>query len=91
MTDTLNKRILMLVNDFKLTDGEMRLPPKLFAVWLKRVQSVPSTKREVFAQELLSLASKFHEEGGDAMARAIAQLVALAADVMGQSIEELRE
>jgi len=80
--------ILNLANEFKLVDGELLLDVKPFKTWLKRGQAVPASSRELYAEELLVLASKFYEFGGESVARAVAQLFALAADVMGKTIED---
>lgn len=80
--------VLNLANEFKLVDGELLLDVKPFKTWLKRGQAVPPSAREVYAEELLVLASKFYEFGGESVARAVAQLFALAADVMGKTIED---
>ena len=85
---TLNDDILSLANEFKLVDGELLVDPKPYKTWLKRGQAIPASKRELYAEELLVLAARFYEFGGESMARAVAQLFALAADVMGKTIED---
>lgn len=88
--DKLSPEIQLLANEFKLVEGELFMASKPFKAWLKRGQAVPATMRERYAEDLLVLAAKFYEYGGESVARAVAQLFALAADVMGKTIQEQR-
>ncbi len=84
----LAKDIQALAQEFKLVDGELFMDTKPFKAWLKRGQAVPQSARDLYAEELLTLASKFYEFGGESVARAVAQLFALAADVLGKTIQQ---
>lgn len=79
-----------LAAEFKLVDGELLMETKPFKAWLKHGNALPAQAREPYAEELLTLASKLYEFVGESVARAVAQLFALAADVMGKTIQESR-
>ena len=83
-------QIQTLAADFKLVDGELLMQTKAFKAWLEHGNALPAAARESYAEELLPLASKFYEFGGESMAKAVAQLFALAADVMGKTIQDSR-
>ena len=69
----LTTTIQALAKEFKVANGALFLESKTFKAWLKRGQGLPAAKREQYAEELLVLASKFYEFGGESAAKAVAQ------------------
>ena len=81
----LSARVKRLAKDFAIENGHLSMSDEKVKEWARELQAVPSGERLACGEELVALALRFEQEGGDGAAMAAAQLYVLAAGLLGGS------
>lgn len=78
----LSPRVKKLAKDFALRDGHFCLTDEKLKSWVSDLSLIPETERKACATEILALAMRFEEEGGEPAGLGAAQLYYCAAGLI---------
>ena len=87
----LHTDIQALCQDMQLTGAQIQLPEERLVFWARKLGELPVATRKQRALELIVVARRFAEQGGEASGIAIAQISALIVQLMGseQAVRDL--
>jgi hypothetical protein len=82
------KEIIKLAADIKLVgDGKLMIAQTTFREWRVKLKTITGDRKNELAEDLLVLAGRFFRQVGAQATEVIAQLMVLAADLTGASID----